>query len=126
MQDKHKVTLYLPPNLHRQLKIRSAVEFEPMSTIAERALAFYLTHADVVDGVEASQGQVHRVYNCPECTSSLVVRDGEMVAVQGQAGALSASATTSRGQEYVVLDQQTVLDQQIVLDQQGEEKLVPC
>jgi hypothetical protein len=119
MQDKHKVTLYLPPNLHRQLKIRSAVEFEPMSAIAERALAFYLTHSDVVDRVEAAQGQVHRVYNCPECTSSLVIRDGDMVAVQGQVGVLSSGAT-SKGQEYVVLDQP------VILDQQGEEELVPC
>ncbi len=56
MQDKHKVTLYLPPELHRQLKIRSAVDLEPMSAIAERALVFYLKHPEVVDEVEASQG----------------------------------------------------------------------
>ncbi len=112
MQDKHKVTLYIPPDLHRQLKIRSAVELEPMSTIAERALAFYLMHSDVVDGVEASQGQVHRIYSCPECTSSVVLRDGEMIAVQGQVGVLNSGAATMR--------------ECAVLDQQGEEELVPC
>ena len=31
MQDKQKVTLYLPPELHRELKIKAAVEAEPMS-----------------------------------------------------------------------------------------------
>jgi hypothetical protein len=81
MQDKHKVTLYLPPELHRQLKIRSAVELEPMSTIAERALVFYLEHSDVVDEVEAMHGRSHQIYTCPECASSLVVRQGEMASV---------------------------------------------
>jgi hypothetical protein len=81
MQDKHKVTLYLPPELHRQLKIRSAVELEPMSTIAERALVFYLEHSDVVDEVEAAHGHTHQIYTCPECASSLVMRQGEMTSV---------------------------------------------
>ena len=85
-----------------------------MSAIAERALAFYLTHSDVVDGVEASQGQVHRVYSCPECTGSVVLRDGEMIAVQGQVGVLNGSAAMTRERRCTVLDQQ------------GEEELVPC
>jgi hypothetical protein len=84
MQDKHKVTLYLPPELHRQLKIRSAVDLEPMSAITERALIFYLEHPEVVDEVEASQGQAHKIYSCPECASSLVMRQGEMVSVGEQ------------------------------------------
>ena len=62
MQDKHKVTLYLPPELHRQLKIRSAVELEAMSAIAERAIIFYLEHSDVVDELDI-HGQSHRVYS---------------------------------------------------------------
>ena len=36
--DKQKVTLYLPPELHHQLKLRAAVDHESMSVIAERAL----------------------------------------------------------------------------------------
>jgi hypothetical protein len=40
MEDKQKVTLYLTSELHRQLKIKAAVEVETMSTIAERALEY--------------------------------------------------------------------------------------
>ena len=91
MQDKHKVTLYIPQDLHRQLKIKAAVDAEPMSAIAERALDFYLDHADVVDAIESSpHGDTHRVYACPECATSVVLRSGEMVSVQSQ----SASDTT--------------------------------
>jgi hypothetical protein len=88
MQDKHKVTLYLPPELHRQLKVKAAVDFEPMSTIAERAIVFYLTHSDVVDEVEMSHGQANRIYDCPQCSSPLVVRDGEMAIVGDQGSVL--------------------------------------
>lgn len=78
MQDKQKVTLYLPPELHRQLKIGAAVASEAMSTLAEKALIFYLTHPDVVEQVEEAHGQAHRVYNCPGCTTPVVLRDGEL------------------------------------------------
>ncbi|MDX2212209.1 MAG: hypothetical protein SFY66_02860 [Oculatellaceae cyanobacterium bins.114] len=88
MQDKTKVTLYLPPELHRQLKIRAAVEAEPMSAIAERAIVFYLTHPGVVDEVEMSHGRTHQVYSCPGCESPLVLREGEMVALQEQSAVL--------------------------------------
>lgn len=76
MQEKHKVTLYLPPDLHRQLKIRAAVDAEAMSAIAQRAIIFYLNHAEVVDEVEA-HGRTHQVYSCPECAAALVIREGE-------------------------------------------------
>ncbi|MEM8602735.1 MAG: hypothetical protein AAGF24_02725 [Cyanobacteria bacterium P01_H01_bin.121] len=80
MQDKQKVTLYLPPELHRKLKIRSAVDAEPMSALAERALNFYLLHPDVVDQ-EQVYGGTHRIYACPSCESSLALREGELTAV---------------------------------------------
>jgi hypothetical protein len=95
MQDKHKVTLYLPPELHRQLKIRSAVELEPMSAIAERAIVFYLEHSDVVEEVEAIQGHAHKVYACPECESSLVMRQGEMTSIGHQPTVLVEDGTPS-------------------------------
>lgn len=114
MQDKHKVTLYLPPDLHRQLKIRSAVELEPMSTIAERAIVFYLTHSEVVDEVEAAHGQTHRVYSCPECASSLVLKEGEMAALSGQA--------------EILLDEEASVERlpKGSPDQRAEGELVPC
>ena len=80
MQAKQKVTLYLSPELHRRLKIRAAIDAEPMSELAERAIIFHLEHPEVVDQIE-SYGRTHRVYNCPECTIPVVIQEGEMVSV---------------------------------------------
>lgn len=89
-QDKQKVTLYLPPELHRQLKIRAAVDSEAMSTLAEQALSFYLTHSDVVAEVEGTvNGSTHQVHTCPECATAVVLRSGEMVALKEQPLTLS-------------------------------------
>jgi hypothetical protein len=90
MQDKQKVTLYLPPELHRELKIKAAVEAEPMSAIAERALAFYIRHPEVIEEFEDSVlGSVHQTYNCPECASSVILRSNELVTLKRQASVLS-------------------------------------
>ncbi len=102
MQDKQKVTLYLPPELHRQLKIRAAVDSEPMSAIAEQAIGFYLSHSEVVEQVEMSngtRGSTHQVYACPECTNSVILRSGEMVSLRPQPGTLNEE---SRAEELVV------------------------
>lgn len=116
MQDKQKVTLYLPPKLHRQLKIRAAVDIESMSTIVERAIVFYLEHPDLVDEVEASYGRTHRVYSCPECTTSVVLREGEMVALENEVGILQEDLPVEKVREEVTSH----------TDSQGEEQLVPC
>jgi hypothetical protein len=87
MQDKQKVTLYLPPELHRQLKIRAAVDAEPMSDLAERAIGFYLQHPEIVEEF-STYGAAHRIYNCPECDSALALRSGEIVSVGNQPGIL--------------------------------------
>jgi hypothetical protein len=84
MQDKQKVTLYLPPGLHRQLKIRSAVDTESMSAMVEKAIAFYLKHPDKVEEVEASQGKTHQIHLCPECDAAMVIEDGQMVSLKNQ------------------------------------------
>jgi hypothetical protein len=89
MQDKQKVTLYLRPDLHRQLKIQAAVDSEPMSEIAERAIGFYLDHQDIVEELEsAAQGSTHRVFNCPECANPVVLRSGEIVSLRHQPSVL--------------------------------------
>lgn len=91
MQDKHratKVTLYLPQELHRQLKIRSAVDGEPMSALAERALEFYLSHSDVVEEY-SDHGQAYRVYSCPACSESMVMQNGDLAPVGSVARASS-------------------------------------
>lgn len=112
MQTKQKVTLYLSPELHRRLKIRSAVDLEPMSDLAERALSFYLTNSELVEEIEASShGRTHRVYSCPTCETSLVLRDGELVDLGNQPGVI--------GQDHLPREQDET-------HPKGEEELVPC
>ena len=116
MQDKQKVTLYIPPKLHRQLKIKAAVDSESMSTLAEKAIAFYINHSGVVEEIESSYGRSHRVYTCPECSSSTIIRDGEMVALNHQPTVLSDD------EKFPIQQVQKVdIDQK-----QPEEQLVPC
>jgi hypothetical protein len=74
-ESKQKVTLYLPQELHRKLKIRSAVDDLPMSALAEEALLFYLEHPEVV---EKKMGMAHQIYSCPQCDTSLIFRDHEL------------------------------------------------
>ena len=108
-EDKQKVTLYLPPELHRQLKVKAAVDVETMTDLAQRAIAFYLLNPDVVDHHESSHGQSHRVYGCPECSSHLVLRNGEMVSLNTQVVQVGISSGSS----------------QIVSPSQGDTELVP-
>ncbi len=85
MQDKQKVTLYLPPGIHRQLKIKAAIDEESMSGIVEKAIDFYLKHPEKVEEIEsASYGRTHQVHTCPECESSLVIRNGRIVSLKTQ------------------------------------------
>lgn len=117
MQDKQKVTLYLPPELHRQLKIRAAIDSETMTDIAQRAIVFYLSHPEVVERCEEAHGQSHRVYSCPDCSSPVSLRDGEMVSLRGQSGVLvedSLSVETAQKMGSAKADSQ------------GEGELVPC
>lgn len=116
MQDKQKVTLYLPPGLHRQLKIRAAVDADSMSAMVEKAIVFYLHHPDMVDEVEASHGKTHQVYSCPECKSSVVLQDGEMVSLNNQSSILDEELPVEKVREEV--NSRT--------GSQGEEELVPC
>ncbi|MBH8552352.1 hypothetical protein I8751_08180 [Nostocaceae cyanobacterium CENA357] len=115
MQAKQKVTLYLSPELHKRLKIRSAVDSEPMSDLAERALVFYLANSELVEEMEASAfGRTHRVYSCPNCESSLVLRDGELVTLGNQPGVVC--------QEHLPIDEM----EKDETHPKSEEELVPC
>jgi len=96
-QDKQKVTLYLPAELHRQLKIRAAVDSEPMSVLAEQAIGFYLAHSDVIEQVEAARGvygTAHQIYNCPECHNSMTFRSGEVVSLKQQPSVMNDEELT--------------------------------
>ncbi|MEM6446706.1 MAG: hypothetical protein AAFY57_02890 [Cyanobacteria bacterium J06642_2] len=72
-ESKQKVTLYVSPQLHRRLKISSAAQMESMSALTERAVNFYLEHADLVEG---AHGTSHQVHHCPACETAFVLRDG--------------------------------------------------
>lgn len=86
MQSKQKVTLYIPPELHRKLKIKAAVDLDSMSALVEKAIAFYMQYPEKVEEIEAStQGKTHQVHFCPECDAALVMRQGEMVSLNSQA-----------------------------------------
>jgi hypothetical protein len=107
MQDKQKVTLYLPPELHRKLKIQAAMSSEAMSILAERALNFYLMYPEVVEQQDEAHGQTHRIYDCPSCTTPVVLRNGELTAL-GQHGSvlqdeLSTVTIGSPSEEKVVV-----------------------
>ncbi|BAZ44960.1 hypothetical protein NIES4102_19770 [Chondrocystis sp. NIES-4102] len=85
MQSKQKVTLYIPPELHRQLKIKAAVDVESMSALVEKAIAFYMEYPDKVAEIEASvEGKTHQVHFCPECSTAIVMRDGDLVSLGKQ------------------------------------------
>jgi len=85
LEEKHKVTLYISPELHRQLKVQAALEEEPMSTLTERALAFYLEHGDLV---EERLGQSYRLHSCPSCKTPVILRDGELTSLPETSGAI--------------------------------------
>ena len=116
MQDKQKVTLYLPPGIHRQLKIRAAIDEDSMSALVERAVNFYLKHPDKVEEVEtAAYGKTHQVHVCPECEAAMVIRDGQMVSLKNQPSVIS--------DEFPLEVRETVNAQAEV---PGEEALVTC
>ncbi len=119
MQDKQKVTLYLPPATHRQLKIAAAVNVESMSEMVEKAVAFYLQHPEIVEEqADAQHGRTHRVYHCPECNSALAQRDGELVVVKGQASVLPDEVAGEISEKVRAAIARS--------DSHGEESLVPC
>ena len=89
MPDKQKVTLYLSDDLHRQFKIRSAVDGETMSSMAQRALEFYLSHAELVEGSSEAHGHSHQVHSCPQCSAALALKDNELALINEHSQVLS-------------------------------------
>ncbi len=118
MQDKQKVTLYLPPELHRQLKIRAALDSETMTDIAQKAIVFYLSHSEVVDNYEtAAHGQTHRVYTCPDCASPSVLQNDVMAPLHTQPSVLVEEGLPVGKAQGI---------SSVSVDSQGEGELVPC
>ncbi len=89
MQSKQKITLYIPPELHRKLKIKAAVDAESMSALVEKAVSFYIHNSDKVDGVDSVSGKTHQVYFCPDCESALALRGNELTSLKDNPGVLS-------------------------------------
>ncbi len=121
MKDKNKVTLYIPPELHRQLKIQSAVDSEPMSAIAERALVLYLEHSEECS---PSHGHAYQVHSCPKCSADFILQNGEAVAIAGRGGADSSVDMLS---SQVIDDLDSAAKGKDYLTQEHDpEELVPC
>ncbi|MGK7951732.1 MAG: hypothetical protein AB4368_23830 [Xenococcaceae cyanobacterium] len=116
MQNKQKVTLYIPPELHRRLKIKAAIDLDSMSSLVEKAIAFYLQNPERVEEIEASaQGNTHQVHICPECATPMVMQEGKMVSLENQPGAVAEELPLEVRREVSTSDLS-----------QGEEKLVTC
>lgn len=79
MPAKQKVTLYISDDLHRQFKIRAAVDGETMSSMAQRALEFYLDHAEVVEGTGEGYGRTHLVHACPKCSAAVTLKGDDLI-----------------------------------------------
>ena len=98
MQSKQKVTLYIPPELHRKLKIKAAVDVESMSALVEKAIAFYMQFPEKVEEIKSSvHGKTHQIHMCPECDTPMVMRDGEMVSLASQGNAVEDLTIEVRG-----------------------------
>ena len=116
MQNKQKVTLYIPPELHRRLKIRAAIDVDSMSSLVEKAIAFYLQYPEKIEEIESSaQGNTHQVHICPECETPMVMREGRMVSLKNQPGAIAEELPLEVPEKVNTADLS-----------QGEEELVPC
>lgn len=127
-QDKQKVTLYLPPDLHRQLKIHAAMETEPMSAIAERAILFYLKHPEAVEEVTAAhQGNQHRIYDCPACATAVMLKEGNLVPLGSHPGILlSEEELVHPSTRSLDLEAQIAEVKGLEAKVCGEGELVPC
>lgn len=113
MQDKQKVTLYLPSGLHRQLKVKAAIDSDSMSSLLEKAISFYLKHPETVEEVEAGHGKTHQVHICPECNAATVIRNGEMVSLKNQPS--------------VIDEEFTLIAEKISREEHSQDQeLVPC
>ncbi len=83
MKDKRKVTLYLPPEIHYQLKVKAAIDEESMSDVVQRVISLYLKYPERVEEIEEERhGRTYQVHSCPECSASLTMKDGQLKAVE--------------------------------------------
>lgn len=125
MQNKQKVTLYIPPELHRKLKVKAAIDIESMSALVEKAIAFYLHHPEKVEETETTHGKTHQIHFCPECDSALVMRGGEIVSVRDRKGVISEEISLEVRSEVKSSNESNSRSDSSDRSQQGET-LVSC
>jgi len=125
MPDKQKVTLYLPDDLHRQFKIRSAVDGETMSSMAQRAIEFYLGNAKLVEESAEAYGRTHQIHSCPQCSAAVTLKEGELALVQEHGKASNGGLL---GMGHISGLNQDPADGNAEFDSKcpGEGKLITC
>ncbi len=83
MKDKTKVTLYLPPEMHHRLKVKAVLDKESMSDIVQRVVSLYLKYPEKMEEIEEGRhGKTYQVHSCPQCATSLVLKDGQLNPVE--------------------------------------------
>ena len=83
MKDKRKVTLYLPSETHHQLKVKAALDEESMSDIVQRVISLYLKYPSRMEEIEEERhGRTYQVHTCPECSTSLTIKEGQIRSVE--------------------------------------------
>ena len=100
-----------------------------MSAMVEKAILFYLQHPEVIEEIEeqsstAVRGATYQVHHCPDCRSPLVHRDGELVSLKNQAGALIEEISSEISVEKV--REKVIEELSSHSESQEKESLVPC
>jgi len=79
MKEKTKVTLYINPEMHHQLKVKAVLEKESMSDIVQRVVSLYLQYPDKMEQIEDEiHGNTYQVHLCPVCATSLILKNGQL------------------------------------------------
>lgn len=103
MQNKQKVTLYIPSEIHKRLKIRAATDEESMSFIVEKAVDFYLQHPPKVEESEnINSGKIYQVHFCPECKAAISIKDKQILPLKNQSNVIKDNFSLDTADEKTV------------------------
>lgn len=73
-ENKQKVTLYIPPDLHRKLKIKAAIDADVMSSLVEKAVSYYIDGCDAIDEIPSTREKIPGVEFAPEPIKQLALK----------------------------------------------------
>ena len=103
MQNKQKVTLYIPSEIHKRLKISAATDEESMSFIVEKAVDFYLQHPPKVEESEnINSGKIYQVHFCPECKAAISIKDKQILPLKNQSNVIKDNFSLDTADEKTV------------------------